>query len=154
MLSALDKEQYWRTVEACLIEILGIDAAEAYQKVLKLRLDIAEGLDGEDLEIVYHNEAIKVAVDLAGYGLGQFDYLAHKEQYATIRNRYMPIGGNANIETLDSYIEMTKQVERTINRELQDTKATNPASLAKLSFAIGEIVVEYIESHERESKKP
>jgi hypothetical protein len=109
MLSALDKEQYWRTVEASLVEILGIDAAEAYQKVLELRLNIAEGFQGESLDIAYHDEPLKVAVDLAGYELGKFDFLAHKEQYAAIRERYMPIGGNIKLEIADEYLQAIKQ---------------------------------------------
>jgi hypothetical protein len=118
MLSALDKEQYWRTVEACLVEILGMDAAEAYQKVLELRLNIAKGFQGESLDIAYHNEPLKVAVDLAGYELGQFDFLAHKDQYATIRERYMPIGGNQILANLDDYFQFARGIEGVVSGEI------------------------------------
>jgi hypothetical protein len=132
MLSTLDKEQYWRTVEASLVEILGMDAAEAYQKVLELRLNIAKGFQGESLDIAYHNEPLKVAVDLAGYELGQFDFLAHKDQYASIRERYIPIGGNQKLESVDEYFQFARELESVAKIELGE----NMVSLAVEELAI------------------
>lgn len=101
MFSPLYKEKYWRTVEASLVEIMGMDSAEAYQKVLHQRLHIEKGYKGESLDIAYHDEPIHVAAALAGYKLGEFDYKAADELYNAIRERYLPIEKSPELEVYE-----------------------------------------------------
>jgi hypothetical protein len=101
MFSPLYKEKYWRTVEATLVEIMGMDSGEAYQKVLKLRLRIEKGYKGQSLDIAYHDEPINVAASLAGYNSGEFDYAAYHEHYNAIRERYLPIEKSPEVEVYE-----------------------------------------------------
>jgi hypothetical protein len=98
MFSPLYKEKYWRTVEATLVEIMGMDSGEAYQKVLKLRLHIEKGYKGQPLDIAYHDEPINVAASLVGYNSGEFDYAAYNKHYNAIRERYLPIEKSPEVE--------------------------------------------------------
>jgi hypothetical protein len=78
VLSLAQKEVYWRIVEACMVELIGVDPAEAYRKVQHRRYSVSD--------LFYHYEPIDAAADLAG--VPELSVEEYQERYEQIVARF------------------------------------------------------------------
>lgn len=81
------EERFWRVVEDCLVELHGFTRAEAEARwqdlVRRLRGHPDRGVE----EMIYHDEPLYVANDLAGHEL---DDRAVDGAYRAIQERFWP----------------------------------------------------------------
>ncbi|MEO1291168.1 MAG: hypothetical protein AAFV93_25830, partial [Chloroflexota bacterium] len=65
MLTQLEKESFWRTVEATLVELFDVDPREAFQKTTEKRYQVAEHHKKHPSDFFYNIEEYDVALQLS-----------------------------------------------------------------------------------------
>ncbi len=92
MIDVEAKDAFWRVVQDCLTDILGLTPADAHERSARLRERVESPPFGLSPDMVYHAEPIDIAYDLAGLEAGPAEYhnarARHQEQYETILNRH------------------------------------------------------------------
>jgi hypothetical protein len=83
-LSASVKESYWGLVLRCLSDVVGLSAVESARLVGEYRGRLAESKDSDIEDFVYHDDALNLALNLAGKSAGE-ETEAMREKYQEIR---------------------------------------------------------------------
>ena len=79
------RNEIWKIVQECLIELHGLTQFDALQRSHDLRTQIEAPPPGLSSELFYHAEPFQVACDLAGT---QLDLAQHRARYNTILSRH------------------------------------------------------------------
>jgi hypothetical protein len=132
MFTEFDKEAFWRTVEATMVEIFGINAREAYLSTNQLRSEVTLHYQNRKPELFYNQEAFDVAAKLAkhsddGRQIQWETYLNIKRRYQIDENEQLKVTiklGTISIEVegkpdyvaaqVDKFVEHLDSPERNV----------------------------------------
>jgi len=132
MLSPAQKDSYWRTVEACMVELMGIDPAVAYRKVQQHRDEVSD--------LFYQREPINTAADLAG--VAELSAEEYQERYKQIVARFDPVQVIADFAGLSEIMTLRPDLTPRVTnaKRLQQLLDDITTALSEVRKAVGQLL--------------